>query len=362
MCSEMNTAKDEVMEEMELGDAQMVPDGAKDVEKISHMGFIRMFISGRLRFPEEPKEYCFGYEDLTDLGSIGEGAYGRVHKMRHNETGRYMAVKKVRMISGKNDDGEANRSMKRLRQEVDAIEKASECPQVVTFYGLTFHEGDCLVCMELMDISLENLYKTIHNHTRGVFDERILGHVAVSILKALNHLKNEIKIIHRDVKPSNILLDLRGCIKLCDFGISGYLINSVAQTREAGCRPYMAPERLLTNAAYDIRSDVWSLGITLQEVALGVFPYPRFNENELFVQLQQVVYGDAPIMCPSDVYSIRTVQFINSCLVKETAARPNYAMLMEMDFFKYYDSLNGTSEYVANYVQHALNLQKQNNL
>ncbi|VDP21200.1 unnamed protein product [Onchocerca flexuosa] len=165
-----------------------------------------------------------------------------------------------------------------------------------------------------------------------------------------------------DVKPSNILLDLRGSIKLCDFGISGYLINSVAQTREAGCRPYMAPERLLTNAAYDIRSDVWSLGITLQEVALGVFPYPRFNENELFVQLQQVVYGDAPIMCPSDVYSIRTVQFINSCLVKETEARPNYAMLMEMDFFKYYDSLNGTSEYVANYVQHALNLQKQNNL
>lgn len=49
-----------------------------------------------------------------------------------------------------------------------------------------------------------------------------------------------------------------------------------------------------------------------QEVALGVFPYPRFNENELFVQLQQVVYGDAPIMGPSDVYSIRTVQFINS--------------------------------------------------
>lgn len=49
-------------------------------------------------------------------------------------------------------------------------------------------------------------------------------------------------------------------------------------------------------------------------------------------------------------------------LVKETEARPNYAMLIEMDFFKYYDSLNGTSEYVANYVQHALNLQKQSNL
>lgn len=46
--------------------------------------------------------------------------------------------------------------------------------------------------------------------------------------------------MHRDVKPSNILLDRRGCIKLCDFGISGQLVDSIAKTRDAGCRPYMA--------------------------------------------------------------------------------------------------------------------------
>lgn len=345
---------DEPVEEIELGDAQMVPDGAKDVENISHLSFIRMFISGRLVFPDEPKEFCFGYEDLTDLGPIGEGAYGRVNKMRHNETNKLMAVKKVRLIS-KNDDGEMNRSMRRLRQEVDAIKSASDCPQIVRFFGLTFHEGDCLVCMELMDISLEKLYQVVHTRTPGCFDERILGHVAVSILKALNHLKSEVKIIHRDVKPSNILLDIKGMIKLCDFGISGYLVNSVAQTREAGCRPYMAPERLLTNSTYDIRSDVWSLGITLKEVAIGEFPYPKkFNDNELFFQLQQVVYGDAPIMGPSEVYSYRTVQFINSCLVKETAARPNYTQLMTTEFFMYYDRLEGTNMYVSKFVRAAL--------
>jgi mitogen-activated protein kinase kinase 4 len=59
-------------------------------------------------------------------------------------------------------------------------------------------------------------------------------------VKALNYLKEDLKIIHRDVKPSNILLDRRGNIKLCDFGISGQLVDSIARTRDAGCRPYMA--------------------------------------------------------------------------------------------------------------------------
>lgn len=59
-------------------------------------------------------------------------------------------------------------------------------------------------------------------------------------MTALNYLKEKLSIIHRDVKPSNILLDKRGNIKLCDFGISGQLVDSIARTRDAGCRPYMA--------------------------------------------------------------------------------------------------------------------------
>lgn len=65
-----------------------------------------------------------------------------------------------------------------------------------------------------------------------------------------------------DVKPSNILLDRRGFVKLCDFGISGYLVDSIAKTQDIGCQIYMAPERFTPNA-YDIRSDVWSLGVSL---------------------------------------------------------------------------------------------------
>jgi len=76
-----------------------------------------------------------------------------------------------------------------------------------------------------------------------------------------------------DVKPSNILIDEYGTIKLCDFGISGVLIESMAKSRNAGCAAYMSPERIEpsdpTRPDYDIRADIWSLGITLVSLVYG---------------------------------------------------------------------------------------------
>ena len=57
---------------------------------------------------------------------------------------------------------------------------------------------------------------------------------------ALDYLYTRLHVIHRDVKPSNILINRGGQVKMCDFGVSGYLIDSVAKTMNAGCKPYMA--------------------------------------------------------------------------------------------------------------------------
>ncbi|VDM76686.1 unnamed protein product [Strongylus vulgaris] len=333
---------------------EMIAGKSAENKIIGQMNYIRMYLAGKLMFPPDTTEYPFEFKDLEELGPLGNGSFGTVKKMRHILTGTLMAVKRVRIVSSGVDDVASCRSMKRLQQEVDAIKSASNCKQIVQFYGITFHEGDGLVCMELMDISLERLYTTVHSLGYEAFDENTLGSIAINVIIALNHMKSQHHIIHRDVKPSNILLNRKGEVKLCDFGICGYLQDSVAQTQDAGCRPYMAPERLIAfSTGYDIRSDVWSLGISMVEVANFAFPYPGFTSAPLFAQLDLVVHGDAP-MVNNPHYSTDTKNFIHYCLTKDLNSRPTFTDLEKTPFYKHYNSMENLNVLVGEYVAEIL--------
>lgn len=297
--------------------------------------------TGKLRFSPDCT-YSFTSDDLKDLGEIGRGNYGAVYKMVHIETNRIMAVKRIRSTV---DEGE----QKQLLMDLDVVMRSNDCPCIVQFYGALFKEGDCWICMELMDISLDKFYKFCYGPLLSSIPEEILGRVTLATLKALNYLKEHLKIIHRDIKPSNILLDRKGNIKLCDFGISGQLVDSIAKSRDAGCRPYMAPERIDPRASsrgYDVRSDVWSLGITLLELATGKFPYPKWNS--VFDQLTQVVQGPAPQLKSTDSrFTSDFINFLNTCLIKDEKQRPKYNKLLEHPFIKHYAELDVD---VASYV------------
>jgi mitogen-activated protein kinase kinase 4 len=269
--------------------------------------------------------------------------------MLHRSSDTVMAVKRIRSTVDENEQ-------KQLLMDLDVVMKSNECPYIVQFYGALFKEGDCWICMELMDTSLDKFYKYIYEKLNQRIPESILGKITVATVKALNYLKEKLKIIHRDVKPSNILLDSRGNIKLCDFGISGQLVDSIAKTRDAGCRPYMAPERIdpvRGRGGYDVRSDVWSLGITLVEVSTGRFPYPRWSS--VFEQLCQVVQGDPPRLQISNNFSPHFVNFVNTCLIKEENQRPKYNKLLEHSFIKRSDA---ESVDVASYISEIMDAMK----
>ncbi|XP_076458593.1 dual specificity mitogen-activated protein kinase kinase 4-like isoform X1 [Babylonia areolata] len=316
------------------------------IERLRSRGIERS--SGKLQIAPG-KEYDFTADDMQDLGEIGRGNYGTVNKMRHKITNTVMAVKRIRSTV-------EEREQKQLLMDLDVVMRSNNCPFIVQFFGALFKEGDCWICMELMETSLDKFYKFVYVEQQSSIPENILGKITVATLKALNYLKEELRIIHRDVKPSNILLDKKGAIKLCDFGISGHLVDSIAKSRDAGCRPYMAPERIDPRASshgYDVRSDVWSLGITLMELATGRFPYPKWVS--VFDQLQQVVQGVAPRLPHDKTFSDEFVTFINKCLTKDEKQRPKYKQLLDDPFIKLYEELEVD---VASYVCDVLDKMK----
>jgi mitogen-activated protein kinase kinase 7 len=133
------------------------------------------------------------------------------------------------------------------------------------------------------------------------------------------------------VKPSNILIDEHGHIKLCDFGISGRLVDSKAKTRGAGCAAYMSPERIdPKKPEYDIRADVWSLGITLVELATGAYPYKDCKTD--FEVLTKVLDSDPPSLPDNQGFSEEFKDFVKCCLTKDYKQRPKYNQLLEHPF------------------------------
>jgi len=131
-------------------------------------------------------------------------------------------------------------------------------------------------------------------------------------------------------------------VKLCDFGISGRLVDSKAKTRSAGCAAYMAPERIdppdPTRPDYDIRADVWSLGITLVELATGSFPYQDCKTD--FEVLTKVLQDDPPLLPPNQGFSLDFCSFVKDCLTKDYKRRPKYKKLLEHNFIKRYETAN----------------------
>ncbi|XP_051898055.1 dual specificity mitogen-activated protein kinase kinase 7 isoform X3 [Pristis pectinata] len=226
---------------------------------------------------------------------------------------------------------------KRILMDLDVVLKSHDCPYIVQCYGTFITNTDVFIAMELMGTCAEKLKKRI----QGPIPERILGKMTVAIVKALFYLKEKHGVIHRDVKPSNILLDERGQIKLCDFGISGRLVDSKAKTRSAGCAAYMAPERIdppdPTKPDYDIRADVWSLGISLVELATGQFPYKNCKTD--FEVLTKVLQEDPPLLPPSMGFSMDFQSFVKDCLTKDHRKRPKYNKLLEHNFIKRYETL-----------------------
>jgi serine/threonine protein kinase len=202
-------------------------------------------------------------EDLEEVSYLGAGSSGIVKLVRHKGSGDLLVVKLIPF------DVNDERVRRQVILELRLLHVASH-EHVVRSHESFLDNGAIIIMMEYMDGgSLAAAFKA---RPEGV-EERHLAEVARQCLLGLHYLHCDLRVIHRDIKPSNLLISTRGEVKIADFGVSGHLASNVSKCVSwVGTATYMSPERIKGDC-YSFDSDLWSLGLTLLEGALGTFPY-----------------------------------------------------------------------------------------
>ncbi|QBM90981.1 mitogen-activated protein kinase kinase [Metschnikowia aff. pulcherrima] len=269
-----------------------------------------------------PEEWnCLANSNLiTELSKLGEGNGGSVAKCVLKRGSPVFALKLIN--TDPNPDVQ-----KQIIRELQ-YNRLCHSPNIVKYYGTFMVEKQLMIgiAMEYMGGgTLDAIYKRVLelDPTNRV-SEKVLGKIAESVLKGLSYL-HEQKIIHRDIKPSNILLDTKGNVKICDFGVSGDVVNSLATTF-VGTQYYMAPERIM-GQPYTVSCDVWLLGVTLLEVAQGRFPFVAQNLAPLGpIELLLLILECEPQLEDNLQEQIRWLDsfrnFLGYCLKKTASDRP----------------------------------------
>jgi len=269
-------------------------------------------------------------EDLEYVGDLGSGSQGHVKKMIHKPTKAIIALK---MIDLHTDDN----FLKALKTELNILQECNS-EYVVKCYGAFLNSGRISIALEYMDKgSLADLLKKV-----GTISEIILGVITYQVLKGLEYLHKNMRMIHRDIKPSNLLINSDGQIKIADFGVSGKLDFTLQyKSTWVGTLPYMSPERCRGDK-YNFDTDLWSLGLTILECALGRYPYADMGSDYqklTFFDLVEILSTKPPPKLP-DNYSAHIKDFVSICLRKEPGTRTSATELLKHSFVKKYANVN----------------------
>lgn len=250
------------------------------------------------------------------LEKLGEGSYGAVFKARHKETGAILAVKQVPLENDLQD----------IIKEISMI-KECDSPYIVKYYGSYFKDTDLWIVMEYCGAgSVADVMRL----RRKVIEEAEIATILQYSLKGLEYLHSKLKI-HRDIKAGNILLNHEGKAKLADFGVAGQLSDAMAKRNTVIGTPFwMAPE-VIQEIGYDVKADIWSLGITAIEMADGRPPYADIHPMRAIFMIPT---KPPPTLAEKDKFSPQFNDFLAKCLKKNPAERPTATELLEHPFIK----------------------------
>lgn len=247
-----------------------------------------------------------GLAKYTLVEKIGSGGQGAVYKALNKVNGKIVAVKILNIDS---------RSIGNASQELSTLEKISipNChPFLICYYDHYYDLLNRHLFIEMEYIEGLVLSQWAKNFTGPSLHNKLLL-VIDDLCKALSFIHSQ-GIIHRDVKPENIIVTHDNIPKLIDFGLSCFptpcYINLPCCKKNPGTLPYMSPETYSMQESY-FASDIWSLGVTMFGIATGLYPF-NFSRAKTLEEYSAIVLNSRPLTLTTPNEKLNTI--VNSCL------------------------------------------------
>ncbi|GCC26178.1 hypothetical protein chiPu_0004593 [Chiloscyllium punctatum] len=285
---------------------------------------------------EHVRRDCNPEESWQVIGELGDGAFGKVYKAINKETGELAAAKVIEV-----------KSEEELEDYMVEIEILASCNHIYIVKQLDafFYENKLWIMIEFCPGGAVDA--TMLELDRGLTEPQIRV-VARQMLEAVDYLHSQ-KIIHRDLKAGNVLLTQDGNIKLADFGVSAKNTKTM-QKRETfiGTPYWMAPEvvmcETMKDTPYDYKADIWSLGITLIEMAQIEPPHHELNPMRVLLKIAK---SDPPTLENPSKWSQDFKDFLKKALDKNPDTRLSAAQLLQHPFVSSVSSNKPLRELVA---------------
>ncbi|ONK63237.1 uncharacterized protein A4U43_C07F12800 [Asparagus officinalis] len=256
-----------------------------------------------------------GIENYHVIELVGEGSFGKVYKGRRKYTGKTVALKFILK------HGKSEKDIHNLRQEIEILRKLKHENIIEMLDAFESPQEFCVVT----EFAQGELFEVLEDD-KCLPEEQVQA-IAKQLVRALHYLHSN-RIIHRDMKPQNILIGPGSVVKLCDFGFARAMsANTVVLRSIKGTPLYMAPE-LVREQPYNHTADLWSLGVILYELFVG---QPPFYTNSVYALIRHIVKD--PVKYPDNMSS-NFKSFLKGLLNKVPQHRLTWPTLLEHPFVK----------------------------